>query len=75
MCAQKNFRIVMDERLLCVSHSPSFQFGGTITAILPCKMAGKGRADAFLSLQKERMNRLTEHHSEALDFQWDVVTD
>lgn len=61
MCAQKSFRIVTDERLLYVSHSPSFWFGGTVTAILPCKMAGKGRADAFVSLQKGRRNRLTEH--------------
>lgn len=59
-----------------VSRPSSFQFGGTITAILSSNTAGKAGADESTGLQKERVtSRLTENHSEVLDFQWDVVTD
>lgn len=54
---------------------PLSNLEGLLQLFCPVKWWGKGRADAFLSLQKERTNRLTENHSEALDFQWDVVTD
>lgn len=62
MCAQKNFRIVMDERLLYVSHSPPFQFGGTITAILPCKMVGERESRCILK-SPERKDEQTNRES------------
>lgn len=72
--AQKNFTIVMDEKLLCVSCSSSFQFGGIITVILSQKMAER-RREHITGLQMERSHIPdSEHHSEVLDFRLDVVT-
>lgn len=57
------------------SHPSPFQFGGVKTVNLSYNMGGRGGRHELTGLQMKGVTSgLREHHSQVLEFQWDVVT-